>query len=194
MIREPILLDLPDVIETDRLIVRPSRAGDGQLLYDATMDSLDALRAFPASGKWATEEPSVTALEIGARRGQADFILRRDFQFLMLLKNEETLVGFVALNRLDWKVPKCSIGWWGRTGYLGRGLVTEGVAAILEFALSSLGTRRVEAYTDDANTRSCRMCERLGMQLEGVLRHERVEPDGTPRNTRIYAKIKPISQ
>jgi RimJ/RimL family protein N-acetyltransferase len=81
-------------------------------------------------------------------------------------------------------------GWWGRTPYLGRGLIREGVDAILEFGFSTLGARRIEALTDDLNERSCRLCERLGMELEGILRYERVDPEGTPRNTRIYAKIR----
>ena len=68
--------------------------------------------------------------------------------------------------------------------------LTEAVAAIVNFAFEKLGARRVESLADDANDRSCRLCERLGFTLEGTLRHERVDPNGLLRSTRVYAKVK----
>lgn len=67
--------------------------------------------------------------------------------------------------------------------------MTEGVSALLDFAFSAaLAARRVEAVTDDANARSWRLCERAGMNLEKIVPRERTAPDGSLRNTRIYAK------
>lgn len=51
-IMQPILLDVPNTLYTERLIIRCPRAGDGQKVFDATIDSLDALREFPASLPW----------------------------------------------------------------------------------------------------------------------------------------------
>jgi RimJ/RimL family protein N-acetyltransferase len=44
--------------------------------------------------------------------------------------------------------------------------------------------RRVEAPTDDANRSSCRVRVRLAFALEGTLRNERIDHDGSLRNTR----------
>ncbi|MEO8812475.1 MAG: hypothetical protein ABI376_06150 [Caulobacteraceae bacterium] len=55
---EPLLLDLPDWIETGRLVIRPPRAGDGQSLFEAVAESLTELRKWPASLGWAMAEPS----------------------------------------------------------------------------------------------------------------------------------------
>jgi RimJ/RimL family protein N-acetyltransferase len=136
------------------------------------------------------ETPSIEASEWFCRTGFSNFAARRDFPLIMLLRGTDTVVGSGGLHRFDWSVPKFEIGWWGRTPYVGRGLIGEGVTAMLGFAFSNLGARRVEALPDDLNERSCRMCERLGMELEGVMRHERVDPAGQLRNTRIYAKIR----
>ena len=57
-----ILLDIPDQIESERLILRSPMPGDGSIVYAAVTASLGALRAFPASMPWAMEEPSVDSL------------------------------------------------------------------------------------------------------------------------------------
>ncbi len=82
------------------------------------------------------------------------------------------------------------IGWWGRSTYAKRGLVTEAVEAILEYGFAHLRARRVVALPDDQNSASWRICERVGMNYEGLMRHERAEPDGALRNTRLYAMVR----
>jgi RimJ/RimL family protein N-acetyltransferase len=109
---------------------------------------------------------------------------------LVLLRGTDTVVASSGLHRIDWSVPKFEVGFWGRTSFQGKGYVTEGVSAIVIMAFDHLKARRVEALPDDLNERSCRVCERLGFLLEGTLRHERIDPDGTLRNTRVYAKVR----
>ncbi len=187
---EPILRDIPESFESERLKIRPPRQGDGQLVFDAVRESLADLRRFPASMLWALAEPSMESSEKFCREAYSNFLARRDLPLLLLLKESDVMVGSSGLHRIDWSVPKFEVGFWGRSSYQGKGLVTEGVAAIVNFAFEKLGARRVESLADDANDRSCRLCERLGFTLEGTLRHERVDPNGLLRSTRVYAKVK----
>jgi RimJ/RimL family protein N-acetyltransferase len=184
------LPDLPRQIETQRLIIRPHRPGDGRALDEAIRDSLDELRRWPASLSWALAEPSEEASEVFCRAAAADFSARREFPLLLLLRETGEIVGSSGLHRPDWSVPKMEIGWWGRTGYGHQGLITEAVRAILTFGFDTLGARRIYALPDDENTASCKICERVGMQFEGLIRNERTEPDGTLRHTRLYAAIR----
>ena len=187
---DPVLLDLPDSIETERLTLRAPRPGDGPMVFEAVRDSLSELRRFPASMSWALAEPSVETSEKYCREAHANFVARRDLPLLLLERKTGVLVGSSGLHRIDWRVPKVEVGFWGRTPYNGRGLVTEGVGAIVELAFDALKARRVEAFCDEGNERSCRVCERLRFTLEGTLRNERIDPDGTLRNTRIYATVR----
>lgn len=187
---KPLLPDLPDAFVTARLAVRCVRPGDGAKVYEALIDSLDALRQFPASLPWALEAPSLERSEAFCREGFANFVARRDFRFLILLRGTDTVAGCCGLHPLDWSVPAVDIGWWGCTPHLGRGLISEGVNGLIDFAFAHLRVRRVAAFVDDLNDKSARVCERVGMELEDVLRHERADPDGTLRNTRVYAKVR----
>ena len=95
MTSPPALRDVPSTLHTPRLLMRCPQPGDGALVHAAVVDTLAALRQFPAS--------------------------------------------------LPWALP------------------------------------------DDANLASSRVCERAGYALEGMLRHERADPDGQLRHTRVYA-------
>jgi hypothetical protein len=181
---------LPEQFETERLTVRCVRPEDSVAVCEALYDSIAALRQFPASLPWALEEPSIDRAESFCCGGRVNFIMRRDFHFLIFLRDGQTLVGCCSLNRPDWTVPAIDIGWWGRTPYLGNGFVSEAVGGLLQFAFKQLGVYRVAAFVDDLNQKSIRVCERTGMMLEGRLRHERADPDGTLRNTRVYAMVR----
>lgn len=188
--RPAILLGIPEQLETDRLLLRCPRAGDGPVVHASVVDSLAALREFPASLPWAMAEPSVEVSEQYCRESHANYLLRTSLPMLLLRKSDGVHVGSSGLHTFDWSVPKCEIGYWGRSGFTGQGYITEAVKAITAFAFEQLGMRRVEALPDDDNVRSSQVCERAGYRLEGVMAHDRIAPDGSLRQTRIYACVR----
>ena len=183
----PILFDLPEQIETPRLLLRAPRPGDGAAVHASIAETIDDLRSFPASMLWALEEPSVAASEEFCRRGAANWLLRADFPILMFRRDSGRHVGNCGLHRFSWATRVFEIGWWCRASEQGRGYITEGAAALVEFAFGALGARRVWCSGDELNVRSWRVAERIGLRLEGTLRSERADPDGTRRDMRIYA-------
>ena len=183
----PILRDLPEQIETDRLLIRAPRPGDGQAVYAGVLETLPALRSWPASLPWSVFEPSPEASEVFCREGHVDYQARRNFPMLVFIKSGGVYVGGSGLHSFDWAVPKCEIGYWCRARFQGEGIATEAVKAISAFALSTLGVRRIVSLPDEENQASCKVAEHAGYKLEGILRNERKAPDGMLRNTCLYA-------
>ena len=72
----PSLRGVPDSFDTERLTIRCPRAGEGPLLHEAVVASLDALREFPASLPWAMAEPTLDTAEQFCREGRAHFMMR----------------------------------------------------------------------------------------------------------------------
>lgn len=186
---DPLLLDLPPSIDTGRLLLRPPQAGDGPAHCAAVTESLPELRQFLASLPWVAAEPSVEASEIYCRAALAKFIARTDLPFFLFEKATGQLVGAAGLHRIEWKTPKVEVGYWVRTSRRGQGFVSEAVLALTDFAFSRLKAERVELVTDEDNRDSRRVAERCQFSLEGVLRQDRRAPDGTLRNTCIYARL-----
>jgi RimJ/RimL family protein N-acetyltransferase len=71
--------------------------------------------------------------------------------------------------------------WW-RTAFN-----SEAKLLLMRRAFDDLGAERVEWHTDIRNERSQRAIERLGAVREGVMRRHRLRPDGTWRDTVLYA-------
>ncbi len=183
------VVDVPHIILASRLRIAIPKVGDGQAVYEAVRESLPALRRFPASMIWATREQSLLTAERFCREAAAAYLLRKDFSFLLWETQSETVVGCAGLHKVDWNVPKFEIGFWGRSSRRKEGLVTEAVAALVELATTELRANRLAAFVDDKNVEACRLCERVGLNLEGTLHNDRVDPDGVLRNIAVYSWI-----
>ena len=187
---DPLLLDLPAFIETERLRLRPPQPGDGPVLFEAIEESLAELRAFLAWLPWVAAEPSVALSESWCRNSHANFLARKDLPFLIFEKSTELLVGASGLHRPVWETPKVEVGYWVRTSRRGNGMIAEAVSALTQYAFNYLGAVRVELVTDEANARARKVAERCEFLLEGTLRNERRAPDKKLRNTCIYARLR----
>jgi RimJ/RimL family protein N-acetyltransferase len=188
---DPLLIDVPDRLETERLVLRVPRPGDGRVLNDAIRASHDELAPWLP---WAGTLPTVDESEAHCRRQQARFLLREDFVMLLFLRgadgSEGELLGGTGLHRIDWALRKFEIGYWRKTGFAQRGFMTEAVRAMARMAFDALDARRVEIRMDDRNESSWKLAERAGFTLEALLRFDSVTPAGEPRSTRIYARVR----
>jgi RimJ/RimL family protein N-acetyltransferase len=173
----PLLHDVPDVIETERLLLRAPRPGDGPELRAAILDSLAELRPwFP----WAQDAPDEDAAEENVRRARAHFLLRSDLRFHILLRSDpERLIGSTGLHRIDWDAGRFEIGYWIRTPFARRGFVTEAAGAMAVLAFRDLGANRVEIWCEARNERSAAVARRLGFHLDGTLPDHTRATDGT---------------
>ena len=188
---DPLLIDVPQRIETQRLILRCPRPGDGTALNEAECETLVELLPWMP---WAQSARTPAESEIYCRRSLAKFLLREDLPMLIFERapgaagEEGRLLGSTGLHRMDWQVRRFEVGYWRRAGLQGRGIVTEAVLALTQMAFDQLGARRVEIRMDDHNLASRRVAERAGFTFEGLLRRDSTSPQGEPRDTRVYAR------
>ena len=185
----PLLLDFPESFDTDRLTIRAPRPGDGAELNAAIRDSFAELQPWMPWAHTMSTPPSAEDSEANIRKAVAEFLVRTDLRLLLFLKGTGTMVGSSGLHRFNWDVPCFEVGYWMRTPYCGRGLMTEAVSGITVFARDQFQARRVEIRMADANVRSWRVAERAGFALEATLHQDRRLPSGQIDHTRIYAKI-----
>ena len=81
------------------------------------------------------------------------------------------------------------IGYWLGTDYWGRGIVTEAVRAVTDYAFATFDICRVYAGVFEWNPASMRVLERAGYELEGRMRKS-VTKDGETVDELIYAVIR----
>ena len=78
------------------------------------------------------------------------------------------------------------IGYWLGEPFWGRGIATEALVALTEYAIATHGLTRVYAVPFAWNTASCRVLEKAGYVLEGRLRRSAVK-DGAITDQLQYA-------
>lgn len=177
----------PETLATARLIVRAPRLSDAPGLFAAVRESLPELTPYMA---WATPDYSLAACEANTRAAVARFAAREDLRYHFFDRVTGEFVGNASFHHVDWSVPKLELGYWCRTSRAGEGLTREGVAALAEMAERELGAARLEIRCDTRNRRSARVAEACGFRLEGTLRNESRDQEGSLRDTLLYARVR----
>jgi RimJ/RimL family protein N-acetyltransferase len=89
--------------------------------------------------------------------------------FGITLHDGGELVGTCGL-RLELPHARAEIGYWVGREYWGRGVATEAARAVIDYAFTRLGIRRVYAHFYTRNPASGAVMRKLGMTYEGRLR------------------------
>jgi RimJ/RimL family protein N-acetyltransferase len=124
-----------------------------------------------------------------ARDGRAFLKRTRDQQpetaFAIDL-NGEAVGGIGFQLQGDVERVSAEIGYWLGEPFWGRGIVTEALVALTEYAVVTHGLTRVFAVPFAWNQASCRVLEKAGYVLEGRLRRSAVK-DGRVTDQLQYA-------
>lgn len=105
-----------------------------------------------------------------------------------ILAPDGTPVGMTTYMNIDAATPRVEIGSTWISAQVQRGpLNTEAKRLLLSHAFDRLGCIAVEFRTHRLNTQSRRAIERLGAQLDGILRAHLRGADGVLRDTAVYS-------
>lgn len=170
-------------IDTGRLILRDLQPEDFEALY-ATTDDPEYLEFYPES---ELARPAFEAIFTRILSGSTA-VPRVTYQLAVCLKTGE-LAGTCGVRMEDLEHQQASFGcaiarpWWGQ------GLAVEAARRLIAFGFETLPIHRLYAETNSENARARALAERVGMRLEGELRHTKYFK-GRWWNTVIYALLK----
>jgi ribosomal-protein-serine acetyltransferase len=138
-----------------------------------TLDDLDALWSAADAerariGAWMPWVEETTSID--AQRGWLEKVLADpDTLDGVGMFEGETFVGGVGLSWDPFRITG-EIGYWIRSSYEGRGLVTRVAGVLTRLAFEHVGLNRVVIRAAVDNVRSRAVAERLGYSQEGVER------------------------
>ena len=151
-------------LSTSRLELRAITEADAPALFEIFSDG-EVMRYWSRPPMASMEQARALVTEI-----QAHWQSRTLFQWGIAEGTEGPLVGTCTLYRWDRAHARAEIGYALRKDRWGRGLASEAVSAVLDFAFGRMGLHRVGADTDPRNLASARLLERLGFKPEGIQR------------------------
>ena len=130
-------------------------------------------------------QPQAMAAEIERRLG----LLAKDSMLpFTVLDAEGRIAGMTTYMNVDGANRRVEIGsTWYAQRVQRTPLNTECKLMLLTHAFNTLNCIAVEFRTHRLNTQSRRAIERLGAQLDGILRSHQISPNGSLRDTAVYS-------
>ena len=145
------------IIETERLILRPFREGDAADLFAY-------LRAPTSSCFLSLRLTDLAEAEIAVRKRARD-----ESSVAICLKQTGQVIGDLFGGAEENEEDETtSVGWHLNPQFGGQGYAIEAAKALLDHLFREKGFRRIYAYVEDHNKPSQRLCQKLGMRQEGV--------------------------
>ena len=110
--------------------------------------------------------------------------------FTLVRRDDGQVVGSTRFWKVDRINRKLEIGHtWLALSTQKSGINTEAKLLLLTYAFEVLDCVRVQFTTDELNEKSRAAILRLGAVQEGIVRHERIMPDGRKRNSVRFSII-----
>lgn len=186
-------MTVPTELRTERLVLRPWRAGDAASLHPILVANAAHLGPWiPARVADPVPEPELADRLAGFAAG---FLADREWRYALLAIDDGCLLGEVGLypravtGRVRFSdADHIKIGYWLRRDFTGRGLATEAARAMFDVAAGLPGLTRVEIRCDARNTASAAVPRRLGFALSSTIRLSSVAPSAAPVDLQLWTR------
>jgi RimJ/RimL family protein N-acetyltransferase len=166
-----------------RILLRPLLASDAPALIDAAADG--ELWNLPFTVVPSAE--TVDAYIGNALQGKAAGTV---MPFATVLRETGRVIGSTRFWKIDRINRKLEIGsTWISASWQKSFVNTEAKHLMLRHAFEEMACVRVQFTTDEINAKSRAAILRLGAKQEGIVRHERIMPDGRKRNSVRFSII-----
>ncbi|HKX55904.1 MAG TPA: GNAT family N-acetyltransferase [Xanthomonadales bacterium] len=158
-------------LETERLLIRRLRIEDTAAML-AILSDPETVRY------WG--RPAMTELQQAEAYTRENLRWMKDGHCLYWAIEEKAsgqMIGTCTLFKLDINNRRGEIGYLLNRAYWHRGLMSEVLKSVIDYAFRELQLHRLEADTDPENAASIRLLENFGFQREGLFR-DRWRVDG----------------
>jgi RimJ/RimL family protein N-acetyltransferase len=178
-------LQAPIILQGRKVRLEPLVSGHFSALLQIAGDNPDIwthLPVYGADGNLLQQE--LTSALLKRSTGE-------QYPFVILdVTNDNTIIGSTRFLNIFPEHRKLEIGWtWYDPAYWGSGHNVECKLLLLEYCFETLKAIRVQLQASEKNARSRAAIQKVGGQLEGILRNDRIRPDGTYRDTAVYSII-----
>jgi ribosomal-protein-alanine N-acetyltransferase len=154
---------------TPHLVLRPPRTNDVGEIRRLLRHNHEHLKPWNPAPPAGDDPTSITEVSKTVLRQRREWKRGSSFAFMVALRDEPArFIGKIALNGImRGAMYGAYLGYWMDVDHQGKGMVTEAIAAVLDFAFGPAGLHRVQAAIMPRNGRSLRVVEKLGFRREG---------------------------
>ncbi|WP_248765972.1 GNAT family N-acetyltransferase [Pseudomonas protegens] len=147
-------------LHTPRLNLRPLNAHDWELFL--------ALHSDPENLRYVCDPLSRMQIEERFTSRLPHWDRDCDHWLCLVIRDRHSgeELGFTGLRVSDRPSAEAEVGYLLAPGHQGKGLATESLRALMQYARHSLGIKRLVATVTDGNVASCQVLERCGFVFQ----------------------------
>jgi len=109
-------------------------------------------------------------------------------RYMFVIYYQGDIIGSTSYYDINQNHKRMYIGYtWLHPDYWGKGINPIVKNQLLTYAFEQLNYQRIAFCIDSENTASRRAVEKLGASFEGILKKHQIRPDGSNRDSSIYA-------
>ena len=86
------------------------------------------------------------------------------------VSSDGDIIGTIGLNSIDYENRACGVGYWVSEEFAGKGIATRCCSRLIDHCFNDLNLHRFVLESSVENIASCRVAEKLGLRLEGVIK------------------------
>ncbi len=162
-LKKPVANYVPEIIETERLVLRKISESDIQAIFEYCSDPNVAMHTTWEPHK--NVDDSVKLVEYAKNNYQRGLC---EPLAITLKSNPEILIGTVGWFWNSEKHQSIEIAYALSPKYWGQGVVVEACRGLINYAVNNFKIHRITSRCRPENTASSRVMEKLGMKHEGT--------------------------
>lgn len=152
------------VLQTDRLLLRRPADSDVNEIFEMRSDR-DNMRFIPRpllqDREQALDHVRIINEQIDRNEG---------INWAVTLKGDDRLIGLIGFYRTEFEHFRSEIGYMIHPDFHGRGIVSEAITRLLEYAFSDMNLHSVVAVIDPENIASEKVLQKTGFLKEAHFR------------------------
>ena len=103
---------------------------------------------------------------------------------------QDEILGEIGLGCIYTRRKTAEVGFWLKKSARGKGIIDKLLPIIEDVAFENYDLHKLTIWCDDENIAVKKIAENNGYIYEGLLREEKIWPDGSVHSTALYGKLK----
>ena len=172
--------EIPE-LQFGRIILRRPHQGDVEEIYKGARD--------PEVPRFTTIPLDYTILHAQdyVDRVQTSLDIQRELPFVIEFGG--SFAGTISLHTINTRNHCAEIGYWIERNSRNKGIGTTAVKLLTDYALTTIGFKRIEALVEADNVYSQKLLVSAGYEKEGLLKSKSTKEDGTQVDMVMLAAV-----
>lgn len=173
-------------INTNRLLLRPYRSTDARALFEFVAHNRERMLDYlPMT---VEQNTSVLAARRFIRERKNEYLNDKSC-FLGIFLPSGQLIGQIAIREINYRVPKCEMGYVIDERHTGKGFATEALNTLCNWCFTKLHMQKVSLRIEPVNTASRKVAAAAGFTLAALLRNDFRTADARLMDAELWERI-----